>query len=513
MSFYRGISNSSEEESEAYGTKKACEPYLYRQRGSEFPPSLLFGFLLLVFLLLWLAGRRNWGPGGENVPYLGAIVVLLGILPAIRWKLLRSHVPEQVGMIPFVPVLGVLYALYFGMPVLLEDGFQVPTLQHDIDSVAHALKLSIIGWFALLLGCGLNRVVFPEIRPVDLRIDWARAKALLPVFLVVGFLAILAQRELSLPGALAQPVRFLQMLFQLGVGVLILLSLRGDLEKRESRLLWLGLVPAYLFLQVGHGSVAQLAYAGIFIMFLVWGIGKRVPLLALGLAGMVVLLMRGHVHAFRGEAWQEGGAVSDASPWSRSVFFLELLFERFSEDTGGAFEEAVEQVSARVAHLGVFAHVTALTPERVPHWGGTTYAALPSTFIPRLLWPNKPSKEIGQAFGHRYELLAPTDRSTAVNLPIPVEFYANFGALGLALGMLLLGLIYAALSRLWNHPQGGEGAIILGSILFSRLILIESDFTLVFGAVLQTSVLLILVLRALRPADSDRSMLVAGGLR
>ena len=32
--------------------------------------------------------------------------------------------------------------------------------------------------------------------------------------------------------------------------------------------LWLGLVPAYLFLQVGDGSVAQLAYACVFLFFI-----------------------------------------------------------------------------------------------------------------------------------------------------------------------------------------------------------------------------------------------------
>ena len=141
-------------------------------------------------------------------------------------------------------------------------------------------------------------------------------------------------------------------------------------------------------------------------------------------------------------------------------------------------------------------------PERAGG-SGETYETLPTTWIPRALWPSKPSKEIGQAFGHRYHLIGDEDFTTAVNLPIPVELYANFGTLGMYAGMFFLGVLYFLLHRLLNTPGSGAGTLVISCILFSRLILIESDFTLVFGAVIQYAVLLVLFFRWLSPQPID----------
>lgn len=472
------------------------------------PTSVGWGPFLLVALtggLLWLAGRRDWGDGAENAPYLGAAIVLLGCMPALVWKTGRARRAHVVGRVPFLPVVGVLYALYFGSPVLTDDAFGIPTLQYTGASLTRALEIALVAWIALLGGWWLARSALGDVKPMQLPLDWERARRALPYLLGIGTAAILAQRVLPLPGGLMQPVRFLQMLFQLGLGVMVLMHMRGDLDRTWRLILWLAIVPIYLFVQVGVGSVAQLAYAGIFVLFLLWGCGRRVPLVALAVGASVILLMRGHVHTFRSQTWDQRGEQADAGVWQRSTLFLGLLVERFQDDVGTTVETAVDEVSARVAHLGTFAHVTHLTPSRVPYWGGDTYAALPTTLIPRALWPGKPSKETGQAFGHRYELLAPSDRTTAVNMPIVIELYANFGRWGCVLGMFALGALYQLLHRWWNTAGAGPGTLLIGCILYSRLILIESDFTLVFGALIQTAVLLIVVLRWLGPPRERRA--------
>jgi hypothetical protein len=449
----------------------------------------------MAFALLALASGRDWGPGADKVPFLGALAAFLGLLPAFVWKANREKHPDVVGRVPFLPVLGTLYALYFGFPVLITDGFSTPTLRYTGESLERALELAIVGWLALLIGWWIARHWFTFVRPIELPIDWNRARASLPYLIGVGCAAMFAQRVLTLPGSLSQPVRFLQTFFQLGLGLMMVMQARGELSRFWSRSLWWGLIPAYLFLQVGQGSVAQLAYAGVFVLFLMWGTGRRVPLLALVLGASVILLMRGHVHNFRDQTWNQQGEHAEAGSWQRSVLFVALLAEQFSEDAEATLTDAADEVSARIAHLGTFAHVVNLTPERVPYWGGETYATLPTTVSPRVFWPGKPSKEIGQAFGHRYELLAPGDRSTAVNMPILVELYANFGYWGTLLGMFGMGVLYQLLHRWWNVASVSSGALLIGCILYSRLTLIESDFTLVFGAVIQTAVLLILLLR------------------
>ena len=453
--------------------------------------------IALALGLALLASRRDWGPGGEILPGLGAAVAFSAFLPGLLWKAARDQ-GRVVDPIPYLPTLGVLYALYFGLPVLFGDRFTIPTLQGTNGSTERALSLALLGWFALLLGWRMSGRWLRRVRPLRLEVDPERAKAFLPWMIGIGFAAIIAQRVLPLPGGLMQPVRFLQMLFQVGLGLMALSAFRGELSIHGRRLLILVLIPIYLFVQVGVGSVAQLAYASLFLLFLAWGAGRRVPLVTLALLAGVLFFMRGNVHAFRAATWH-GGEQADAGVWERSVLFLEILSDRLFGDEEGSLDQATEEVSARVAHLGTFAHVVALTPRKKPYWGGQTYAALPSTFIPRALWPDKPSKQVGQDFGHRYELLAPHDRTTAVNLPQLVELYANFGFRGVAMGMFVIGALYRLIQRLWNTPGSGDGTLILASVLLSRLILIESDFTLVWGAVLQYAVLLILVLRQLAP--------------
>ena len=87
--------------------------------------------IVLGSFLGWWASTKDWGPGGENVPYLGAAICFLALMPALRWGILRSRCPEKVGRVPFFPVLGVLYALYFGAPVLWKNEFTPHLLYQD----------------------------------------------------------------------------------------------------------------------------------------------------------------------------------------------------------------------------------------------------------------------------------------------------------------------------------------------------------------------------------------------
>src|SRR5262249_40379073 len=99
--------------------------------------------------------------------------------------------------------------------------------------------------------------------------------------------------------------------------------------------------------------------------------------------------------------------------------------------------EAGEKAGSRADHLSDFAHVIARTGTSVPYWGGETYMTLFTSLIPRVLYPNKPKKKLGQEYGHRYRFIAPSDHGTSINFEQIVEMYANFGAEGVCIGMFL----------------------------------------------------------------------------
>jgi hypothetical protein len=139
------------------------------------------------------------------------------------------------------------------------------------------------------------------------------------------------------------------------------------------------------------------------------------------------------------------------------------------------------QTAQRSATMDIFADVIRRTPDEVPYWKGETYKSLVGAFIPRFLWPDKPVKGLGQAFGHRYRYLDPTNLSTAINLPILVELYANLGSDSVVIGMHIVGLIYGTTASIVNRTGQSLILSMIGLTLLLPLLLIESDFSLVFG--------------------------------
>jgi hypothetical protein len=83
------------------------------------------------------------------------------------------------------------------------------------------------------------------------------------------------------------------------------------------------------------------------------------------------------------------------------------------------------------------------TPVKIPFWEGESYANLTYKFIPRFLWKDKPTENMGQIFGHRYEILNWDNDHTSMNTPILAEAYMNFGILFVFILFIILGLLLA----------------------------------------------------------------------
>jgi hypothetical protein len=202
--------------------------------------------------------------------------------------------------------------------------------------------------------------------------------------------------------------------------------------------------------------------------------------LAAGAAALLVAIsLRGVIRDFRMTAWYGNIQFTQTE---KAQLMIRLLTNRIAnEGIAGAVGGGAAQTAQRSANMDVFADVVRRTPSEIPYWKGQTYLSLVGAFVPRFMWPDKPTKELGQAFGHRYRYLDPTNTSTAINLPITVEFYANFGAGAVFFGMLIVGAIYGILDSLVNKPRQSLIVTMIGLTLLLPLLIIESDFSLVFG--------------------------------
>jgi hypothetical protein len=221
------------------------------------------------------------------------------------------------------------------------------------------------------------------------------------------------------------------------------------------------------------------------------------------LAGLAVVSFRGVALEFRRTAWV---AEADYSVLDRARLMLDLLGERSrSEGAGGTILHGFRVLASRSANMDMFADVVRRTPVDIPHWDGATYVSLVGMAVPRFIWPDKPTKELGQAFGHRYRYLDETNLSTSINLPYFVEFYVNFGELGIILGMLFVGLIYRCLEFVMNRPGQSALQSLIALILLAPLWNIESDFSLTFGGLLLNGVALWMVYRVIRRSGRRRA--------
>lgn len=182
----------------------------------------------------------------------------------------------------------------------------------------------------------------------------------------------------------------------------------------------------------------------------------------------------------------------------KSRMFYRAAYDHYVHDDY-IFSDGIDTIVVdRIGHsITAFADVVAMTPDQVPYWLGGSYQTLWTSFIPRIFWPDKPKATIGNEFGHRYKQLGIYDTSTAHNLPWAPEFYANFGKIGVIIGMFAVGILFRFLVQKLSVPIGASIEYVLGVTVTFSLFYAESNFALMVGAVLTPYLALLVLLRLL----------------
>ena len=78
-------------------------------------------------------------------------------------------------------------------------------------------------------------------------------------------------------------------------------------------------------------------------------------------------------------------------------------------------------------------------------------------------------------------------------MPVLNEFYVNFGKSGVAIGMFLIGLIINFITRVFSSLKNDNLELIIAFYLFIPLFFLESHLSLLFGALIQSYVFLIIL--------------------
>lgn len=414
------------------------------------------------------------------------LIVMLGALPGVVFLLNK----REAGLIPLMPLHGIFYALTFGLPVFSN---KTAWLAGGEDEINAALVLTIFGLLCLYLGYYAFRRLYGGLKPirsrnVPLHQQIKAAWILFGIFLAFQFFPILN----SLPSVqrLSAPLGYLSL------GILALLAF-GDQLSRWHLVLFKVSVAFTLLVTTLSGSLAPTVLFLAFFGILYWNKKRRIPWHFILLSAFIAILLNPIKPQFRDVTWYAQESVTSLSYYDKAILLSGVVQEYYSRPEVFAIISEDTSTVNRLAHISTFGYVMKMTPTAVPYWSGDSYRTLWTSFIPRALWPGKPQATIGQDFGHRYTLIGQDDEWTSINLPWLVEFYANFGTLGVLTGMFFVGVFFRILVQKFRVPVSAPLEHVLAVTIIFGLFYAESNFALMVGGILSTFIAFIVLLRLL----------------
>jgi hypothetical protein len=479
--------------------------------------SLLMRLVALCIMGLPLLGLTSPSDFPSDVRALAGVTWVLCTLPLLIYV---SSSPERRRPIPALGVFGLTYGYFFTFHIVsgVETVWPVYFTISAATDFGKAVQYVLVGWVATVAAYVLTTLFFWR-TPArwSKRVYWDLPRLKYAAFLML-FATIPVNALYSLVGRnfVVGNLVMLASRFELfGMALLIALLFRGKLNPREGKLLWAG-VGIQAVLSISSGSVANLALRFLIIGVSAWMGGaratiQRVVLIVVAVTSLVVF--RGLIKEFRDKTWF--GSQQMTLP-AKVQLWGEIVTNNIrSQGVLGTLSHSWEVVAGRTNHLTLLADVTVKTPSVVAYWGGKTYISLLGSFVPRALWPNKPEKRLGQDFGHRYGYLTQNDMGTSFNLPYLVEFYANFGEIGVLVGMLVVGMIFGMTDSLFNRQGQPLAETALGIGLTLPLIThLESDFSLTFGGlVLNGAAAVAVLLLTQRYAEAKSPAASSGATR
>jgi hypothetical protein len=428
------------------------------------------------------------------------LIVILGILPSAIALVDR----REAGLIPLMPLHGLFYAFTFGVPVYFSG---IEWISASQEALNLALILTIVGLICLYFGYYLFQNFFSKLRPLVFlsEVSIQRQKRLALSLYGICFLLQFVQSyaEVNLMRQMLGPLEYFS------IGIFFKLSLNNKLSRFE--LFLLGVIIFYaLIVKISSGSLASAIFFITFLMIIYWNERKRIPWQFILLIALITIILNPVKSVFRVNTW--GELNSSLTIFDKALLFYELTNLHYSGQ--GILNSIGSDTSTanRLANTPTLSYVIQVTPEQVPYWLGESYETLWTSFIPRFIWPGKPEATIGNEFGQRYSLLGPSDFTTSYNLPWLTEFYANFGVIGIVVGMFAVGVLFRFLVQIFSASKKYPIEHLLGIVLTFNLFYAESNFALMMGGILLTLgaffvLLHMLTIRLVNPAKINKGQL------
>jgi len=415
-----------------------------------------------------------------NKAFIGLAIVWIGIFPGIQYLLDRKRSP-----IPFFPLVGMYYVTNYGLPIFATNADR--DMKFPLSSVTEgALCLAMIGLLGLNIAFFATRFfLLNKITPIKFLKTYSLPKLInVLVVLLTAHLAFLYVPFVKTIPSLDQ---FLDPIGFVAFGMFLIFWMRGQLSSLPLKI-FIGI--AFLLEIVSRfasGALAQVMFLGLFIAVIIWYECKKIPIVLIGSILLFFITFNSIKPEFRSLTWD--GEYAESSPIEKAQLFINIAIDHYfysgsNEIAKNTIENSTDSAVDRTATIALFSSVIEDTPKLVSYWNGETYRYLLVSFIPRFIWADKPNNSVGNEFGRRYSYLGEDDFGTSLNLPWIVEMYANFGYLGVLIGMPLVGIFLSIFDLVFNSLKMESLDVALSATILLNLIYEDSNFTVMVGAVI-----------------------------
>jgi hypothetical protein len=451
---------------------------------------------------------------------VSAVQILMAfILLLLPWQAYINWRRTSRDALPVFAMLAFMYWLYYAVPLFLADHLFLTIYEpvaHELTqrAITLALLMALIGVCALLLGMksGVARLIVPRVQlsleMTRLRLNYVRA------ILVIGCLLSLSDMPAQLAGEGGRQLVgiMVSVIPLLAFAILFRNFIRG-LSNIGDKIIIFGFLMVRLVGGLSSGwlgvSASVLAICGaIYLMEL-----RRMPRWPIVFVVLFTLFFQVGKDDFRKTYWQGGGISQQEQEdrIQRVAFWIQNSFDKWNEalsnSSGEAFRRAINPSVSRISLLNQTANVVELTPSVVPYQYGWLYSYMAITWIPRFVWPDKPSvSEANHYYQVAYGLSTEDDLgSVSISVGLLTEGFINFGWAGVAGIMFLAGIFFDFYQRTFLAKTSGALMTGIGVILLPQFLAVESQIAQYVGGILQQVVVALIVMMPILQIHGLRS--------
>jgi len=402
--------------------------------------------------------------------------------------------------VPLFTFISGMYWIAYALPLFWgsrEIGLIYGTDHLPPDAITASLWLVVLGVTVLWAGmAAASRALWVPKTRIDISqtgADWQ--------YLRIVFLAVIAVRILFPITALGaggrQILANLETIVPAAIFAILLRQYLGRQATDMDKLLIFGY--ALLGVAMGMSSGWLGSFVGLGVVAVVAYVyeRRRLPAAAIFLLVPAVLFFQPAKGNFRQHYWERD---SSAGYGERAFYWVSESWRMwsgaFSDSSGQEIQSMLQESLDRLSLLQQTAHVLDMTPSRVPYQYGKLYSYIGVTFIPRFLWPDKPSmNDANQWYQVTYGLTAP-DSLSSVSIAVGslAESYISFGWLGPLFIMFPFGYFLGSMQRVVLRVEAGLLFSCVGAALVPQFLAVESQMAQYVAGLAQQILVAVLVL-------------------